>query len=238
MESATSNDEYDINSMPKHSLSEASISTEGTCNNMVDLVATDQSLKEEETKIDDECILNLHNRASSCDSYAQTSRRPIEVIEGNSAHQSSANSEATGVVDLIVAPSWINRQFLGLFANRPFKEGEVVCRYFGTVLRTKEALQVADKSYLMRLGEQSYVDSRECLECQARYINDCRNPCGYNVVFRKIPSEQCAMVVALRNIGIGEELFVDYGKWYWAGCSIVPSRLSFAQLNELRGVLQ
>lgn len=27
---------------------------------------------------------------------------------------------------------------------------------------------------------------------------------------------QRALVVALRDIAAGEELYVDYGKWYWA----------------------
>jgi hypothetical protein len=33
------------------------------------------------------------------------------------------------------------------------------------------------------------------------------------VEFQKRTTEQCALVVALRDIAIGEEIFVDYGKW-------------------------
>jgi len=32
-------------------------------------------------------------------------------------------------------------------------------------------------------------------------------------------------VVASRDIAAGEEVYVDYGKWYWAGSKILPSRL-------------
>ena len=50
-----------------------------------------------------------------------------------------------------------------------------------------------------------------------RYINDCIDPSGWNVTFDKQPEEKCAYVIATRNIVAGEELFVNYGKWYWAG---------------------
>ena len=115
--------------------------------------------------------------------------------------------------------------------------GELICRYEGELYSTAEAMRIPDKSYLMRLGEQCYVDSRTSLSCKARYINDCRNPAGYNVIFDKQPQQQCALVIARRDILAGEKLFVDYGKWYWAGCSIVPVRMSFGDLHRLRGSL-
>jgi hypothetical protein len=34
-----------------------------------------------------------------------------------------------------------------------------------------------------------------------------------------------AEVVATRDIAAGEEVYVDYGKWYWAGSRTLPSRL-------------
>jgi hypothetical protein len=158
------------------------------------------------------------------------------VIDGSAF--TTASAEEAVESSLLVRPSWLNPGFLGLFTVRPFLQGDVVCVYFGDTLRTAEALRLADKSYLMRLGEQCYVDSKNCLPCKARYINDCRNPCGYNVRFEKRPADLCANVVATRNISAGEELFVDYGKWYWAGnTEITPIRLSFSQLNTLRGVL-
>lgn len=45
-----------------------------------------------------------------------------------------------------------------------------------------------------------------------RYINDCRNASLYNVAFRKLPEERKALVVALKDINPGEEIFVDYGR--------------------------
>lgn len=62
---------------------------------------------------------------------------------------------------------------------------------------------------------QNYIDARTTLQVVARYINDCRNPALYNVVFDKKPEEGHALVVATRNIAAGEELYASYGKWYW-----------------------
>ncbi len=45
-----------------------------------------------------------------------------------------------------------------------------------------------------------------------RYINDCRNASLYNVAFQKLPQERKALVVALKNIEKGQEVFVDYGR--------------------------
>mmetsp|Transcript_9829 Transcript_9829/g.16468 ORF Transcript_9829/g.16468 Transcript_9829/m.16468 type:complete len:177 (+) Transcript_9829:45-575(+) len=105
--------------------------------------------------------------------------------------------------------------FLGLFAKTAFKQGEIVCVYTGDRLRTAKAIKLDDKSYLMRLGEQSYVDAMHCTNVVARYINDCINPVGWNVVFEKYSDGGFALVRSLRYIECSEELFVSYGKRYW-----------------------
>ncbi|KAF0686808.1 Aste57867_21405 [Aphanomyces stellatus] len=103
----------------------------------------------------------------------------------------------------------------GLFATKAFTKNDVICEYRGEVLGTKEALHVGDKSYLMRLGNGVYVDARDSLDVMARYINDCRSKGVHNVVFDKQPEQQVALVRALHDIEPGEELFADYGRWYW-----------------------
>mmetsp|Transcript_103899 Transcript_103899/g.292388 ORF Transcript_103899/g.292388 Transcript_103899/m.292388 type:complete len:176 (+) Transcript_103899:92-619(+) len=127
----------------------------------------------------------------------------------------------------------------GLFCMSAVPEGTVICEYTGRVLCTQEAMHLEDKSYLMRLGPQSYVDARDTISVLARYINDCRLPAVYNVRFDKRPDEGKALVVACRHICVGEELFVDYGKLYWA--STKPHRLRPAIagriLERLQGAL-
>ena len=113
----------------------------------------------------------------------------------------------------------------GLFTRRSFRVGEVICVYEGNFYRTKDAIRLKNKSYLMRLGPQCYVDALNRRDVPARYINDCRNPLLHNVYFDKRPEDRVAYVTALRSIYTGEELFVDYGKRYWAGCDLKPKRL-------------
>jgi SET domain-containing protein len=162
--------------------------------------------------------------------------------------------------DVFRGNSWIEGGGEGLFAKRKIDEGEVFLVYVGKLKRTVDALRTQDKSYMMRLGEQNYVDSRDTPLCMGRYINDCRNLAGYNARFDKRPSLNRADVVsfislhskddhtsyadlytylyflssckvATRVIFPDEEIFVDYGKWYWASGQ-PSSRLSFSQLRS------
>ena len=152
---------------------------------------------------------------------------------------------------LFVRRSWLSQpenEFDGLFTRIPRAAGEVVCVYEGTVIRTAEALKIKDKSYPMRVGEQCYIDARlpyrreddpvgSERECIARYINDSINPAGYNVRFDKQPDNlpyARALVVALRDIEQGEELFVNYGKNFWQGSSLKGYRIPFMQLHLAR----
>lgn len=81
----------------------------------------------------------------------------------------AVDAEASLAEDLLVLHTTLpGCEFLGLFANRAFAKGEVLCEYTGTILRTTEAMRRPDKSYLMRLGEQCYVDALEHPECLAR----------------------------------------------------------------------
>lgn len=131
--------------------------------------------------------------------------------------------------DIQVRPSRIQQGGLGLFTNRRFEQGEVMCVYFGAEFSTVAALRRANKDYLMRLGEQTYIDALAYPLCLARYINDCRNTLGYNVHFEKMASEGVALVRTTRGIDRGFEVYADYGKWYWQSAA-GGERLSLSAL--------
>ncbi|TYZ66092.1 hypothetical protein PybrP1_013016 [[Pythium] brassicae (nom. inval.)] len=123
---------------------------------------------------------------------------------------------------LQVQPSRLLNAGRGLFATRAFAQGSVVCVYTGEVLESARAWKLADKTYLMKLGGGRYVDARRCPRVLARYMNDCRGRLGgFNVTLDKRPSEGRALVVALRDIAAGEELFVDYGRLYWLAYNLL-----------------
>jgi hypothetical protein len=46
----------------------------------------------------------------------------------------------------------------------------------------------------------------------------------------KAPKAKCAWVIALRKIEKGEELFADYGRWYWA--TMKPTKVSKKFIEE------
>jgi len=53
-----------------------------------------------------------------------------------------------------------NCNFNGLYTKKFYCYNEVICQYYGDNLRTIEAIRLKDKSYLMRLGEQCYIDAK------------------------------------------------------------------------------
>lgn len=154
----------------------------------------------------------------------------LESMEFRDAIHSYMFDAQKGYSGLSVEKSRLGN-FQGLFSCQYFRKGAVICRYEGSVLNTLSAFRLTDKSYLMRLGEQKYIDNREYLHMLARYINDCINPIGHNVKFEKHPELNCAVIVATRDIFPGEELYADYGKWYWIGATIKPYRLSLTEIH-------
>ena len=49
--------------------------------------------------------------------------------------------------------SWIAEANIGLFAQKHIQKGQVIGKYFGKGMKTKDAIKMKDKSYLMRLGQ-------------------------------------------------------------------------------------
>ena len=70
---------------------------------------------------------------------------------------------------LEIKNSWINGgEFQGLFTTSLIPVNSLVCKYYGDKLNTLEAIKRTNKAYLMRLGNQSYVDALDTHDCLAR----------------------------------------------------------------------
>lgn len=71
---------------------------------------------------------------------------------------------------------------------------------------------------------------------KARYINDCLDETQYNVKYVMDAPNERAIVVALRDIRVGEEMYVSYGSAYWqsleVAMGIVPRRLTRSCSHE------
>ena len=64
---------------------------------------------------------------------------------------------------------------------------------------------MADKSYVIRLGAELYVDPIDHLAVLGRYINDRYDePSANNAEFSNLEAHRCALVLATRDIAAGE----------------------------------
>ena len=139
---------------------------------------------------------------------------------------------------LVVGASWIPNGGFGLFAAADIPIGMDICSYVGQEHTFRTSQRLKDKSYLNRVSDTLFVDPRPCPGVKARYINDCINPHGHNVVFISDPEQRRVQVKATRDIVRGEELFVSYGEVYWEQRDILPTSLSNSEIAMKRSKLR
>jgi uncharacterized protein len=97
---------------------------------------------------------------------------------------------------------------LGLFAAEDIKKGKPIINYIGELITEAEANKRGGK-YLFQINSRWTVDGKSRKNI-ARYINhSCKPNC--EVDYKK----KVLVVVAKRNIKLGEELHYDYGKEYF-----------------------
>ncbi len=105
----------------------------------------------------------------------------------------------------------------GLFARRPIPSHSLVIEYTGEVVRGPvadqrelqyERLRLGGSCYLFRLDDEHIVDATMCGSA-ARFINHSQRPnCDSRIV--NIDGTKHIVIVALRNIAVGEEITYDY----------------------------
>lgn len=127
--------------------------------------------------------------------------------------------------NLEVKTSLLPNAGLGLFALRDFSAGEVVCVYSGTVYSLKESQQLIDKDYVVFVSLNIHVDARNHPAVRARYANHNFDPTKVNGKLHRQPALRRALIVATHDISKGEEIYIDYGKAYWARKGVQNSTL-------------
>ena len=117
-------------------------------------------------------------------------------------------------------PSTIPNAGLGLFyatsAERIVEEGEILCYYCGHIHNFLSVKVIEDKSYLMLVSGDMFVDPGPLPSIKARYINDPLNEDVVNCKYIPQTKKYRSAVVATRMIHPGEELFASYGEDYWS----------------------
>lgn len=117
------------------------------------------------------------------------------------------------------AVRWKNDQIgWGLFADKPFKKGEIIGVYGGAVQRLFPGVRY-DRAYTAELLRPflwifPYVVDAKDVGNVLRYINHSRKP-NLGVLFVRYCSLPFLCFVAERSIANGEELLISYGKSFW-----------------------
>ena len=141
------------------------------------------------------------------------------------AIQQNTNSiEALESDYLFVAPSQLPHAGNGLFTAIAIYKDEVISRFEGELLTTRQAQLRANKGhdkYFISLLNGTTMDSMHT-PCFAKYANDAE---GFSKSSRPGVIKNCAKItldeedkvciVATRNIKASEEIFCAYGKAYW-----------------------
>lgn len=120
--------------------------------------------------------------------------------------------------DLYPDTSSIANAGLGLYVgnSRRIQRGQTICYYCGHVHNFHSSQRLVDKSYLMLVSGDIFVDPGPLPQVKARYINDPLNEVHVNCKFVPEPTYFRCAIVATRDIQCGEELFVSYGEAYWS----------------------
>jgi SET domain-containing protein len=129
------------------------------------------------------------------------------------------NTKRKLILHVIVKRSQLPGAGKGLFAKIDFKKGDRITEYVG---RRRKWKDVKDEDgyngYLLRLNRTTAIDARPS-KSPGRYANDAagfvkikglRNNAEYNIY-----GNRC-FIEATRRIKKGEEIFVGYGKEFWA----------------------
>ena len=101
-----------------------------------------------------------------------------------------------------------SRSGKGLFAVKPFREGERVVEYSGTRIQTSKADTLKTR-YLFDLEDGTTIDGSARTNA-ARWINHSCDPnCEARIEDGRV------FIYALRDIAAGEEVTFDYGDEYF-----------------------
>jgi uncharacterized protein len=107
----------------------------------------------------------------------------------------------------------------GLFTTKVIAKGERIVEYKGKIEKWKDVkYEDATNGYLLHINNQTVIDGRPS-KTFGRYANDAhgftrvqglRNNSEYVTEGRR------CFIEATRNIAKGDEIFVGYGRAYWA----------------------
>ncbi len=121
---------------------------------------------------------------------------------------------------LIINPSLLPNSGKGLFTRVDIKKGDRIVEYKGRKRKWKDVKHLDGyNGYLLRLSRTIAIDALPTLSAKGRYANDAmgltRVPGLRNNAEYLIYGDRC-YIEATCGINKGEEIFVSYGREFWA----------------------
>lgn len=108
---------------------------------------------------------------------------------------------------------------MGVFTEKFIGKGEKVLQYKGRITTWSAACEKDHTNpYLFYITEDYVIDGKTYKKSFARYINDAKgvtkikginNNCEFRIEDNKV------FIYAIKNIAVGNEILVGYGKEYW-----------------------
>ena len=115
---------------------------------------------------------------------------------------------------VVVAESTIQGAGMGLFSKVVIAPGDTVGHYTGIVLTDDEVNSppYVDSEYVLWVCKDHNIVGEGPMASHARYINHHDDP---NCQIVTSTRWKKARIEAVREIQPGEEIFIDYGPYYW-----------------------
>lgn len=120
--------------------------------------------------------------------------------------------------DLEIKISTIAGAGKGLFTAVFIPKGTRIVEYKGTVTTWDEVRHDPTNGYIYFVKAAYVIDARDHPKSFARYANDAKGLTRARDKRNNTKFEADGLrvfLVAIKDIGAGEELFVDYGRKYW-----------------------
>ena len=123
---------------------------------------------------------------------------------------------------LYLAESSIPGSGTGVFTLRAIKKNAKIADYTGQLVSNQGWNDGGTGDYGVQLNKREVLDARSTQTALGRYANDCRprnrknRHCKLNARFSINHHNKTVTLKATKNIPANSEIFVSYGKEYWA----------------------
>jgi SET domain-containing protein len=121
--------------------------------------------------------------------------------------------------DFLIKKSSIKGIGLGLFAKKRIYKGETIGGYTGKIISDAQANRepYLSSHYVLWICKNYSIVAEGVSASYTRYINHKDNPNARFVVSTRWKK---ARVEAIKRINSGEEIFLDYGPWFWESSEV------------------